>query len=366
MKPWKEVIDGIRNAVLGKEVREDIAQMGEYVEQFANTAGENIQKAIDPTLSLSGKAADAAKVGEAVNAESERAKGVENRIKEGFVSFGETSFFEKESLEWELGGYNITDGKYPSKTNYRTQNLIKLQNGIYIIDSVVATYIIAYSDENYTSGRSILWGVKGKNEFEVKGRNYIGIFSGLENDGEPTNTKLLQKSDILHRNENLEADVNEIKKNFAKLDMFVSPISCTWEQGGISYNGVTDRSDRIHVVGYLDTRIEKLQSNDGYIFYICAFEAETWIGYLNKAGAFGGIPAPLTEFNFVDLQNQYPYYQFCLIGAKSDTTSQISQADGENFVLERSCFSKIEDSIPYFNTASELKSVGDAIWKSNF
>lgn len=66
MKPWKEVIDGIRNAVLGKEVREDIAQMGEYVEQFANTAGENIQKAIDPTLSISGKAADAAKVGEAV------------------------------------------------------------------------------------------------------------------------------------------------------------------------------------------------------------------------------------------------------------------------------------------------------------
>ena len=64
MKPWKEVIDGIRNAVLGKEVREDLAQMGEYVEQFANTAGENIQKAIDPTLSVSGKAADAAKVGE--------------------------------------------------------------------------------------------------------------------------------------------------------------------------------------------------------------------------------------------------------------------------------------------------------------
>ena len=66
MKPWKEVIDGIRNAVLGKEVREDLAQMGEYIEKFANTAGENIQKAIDPTLSISGKAADAAKVGEAV------------------------------------------------------------------------------------------------------------------------------------------------------------------------------------------------------------------------------------------------------------------------------------------------------------
>lgn len=66
MKPFKEVIDGIRKAVMASEVREDLAQMGEYVEQFANTAGENIKKAIDPTLSLSGKAADAAKVGEAV------------------------------------------------------------------------------------------------------------------------------------------------------------------------------------------------------------------------------------------------------------------------------------------------------------
>ena len=82
MKPFKEVIDGIRKAVMASEVREDLAQMGEYVEQFANTAGENIKKAIDPTLTLSGKAADAAKVREAVNAEAERAKGVEGQLKE--------------------------------------------------------------------------------------------------------------------------------------------------------------------------------------------------------------------------------------------------------------------------------------------
>lgn len=67
MKPFKEVINGIRKAVMASEVREDIAQMGEYVEQFANTAGENIQKAIDPTLSLSGKAADAKATGVAVD-----------------------------------------------------------------------------------------------------------------------------------------------------------------------------------------------------------------------------------------------------------------------------------------------------------
>lgn len=67
MKPFKEVIDGIRKAVMASEVREDLAQMGEYVEQFANTAGENIQKAIDPTLSLSGKAADAKATGDAIH-----------------------------------------------------------------------------------------------------------------------------------------------------------------------------------------------------------------------------------------------------------------------------------------------------------
>lgn len=66
MKPFKEVIDGIRKAVMASEVREDLAQMGEYVEQFANTAGENIQKAIDPTLSVSGKAADAKATGDAI------------------------------------------------------------------------------------------------------------------------------------------------------------------------------------------------------------------------------------------------------------------------------------------------------------
>lgn len=37
-KTFKEVIAGIRTAIYGREVREDIAQMGEYVEQFASTA----------------------------------------------------------------------------------------------------------------------------------------------------------------------------------------------------------------------------------------------------------------------------------------------------------------------------------------
>lgn len=59
-----------------------------YVTQISNEswtqaiqAVEELKNTIDPTLSLSGKAADAAKVGEAINAESERAKGAENQLK---------------------------------------------------------------------------------------------------------------------------------------------------------------------------------------------------------------------------------------------------------------------------------------------
>ena len=86
-KTFPEAINGIRSAVMASEVREDIAQGMEYVEQFANTAttkaeeaaasaaaaaesasnaGTVISASIDPTLSLSGKAADAKATGDAI------------------------------------------------------------------------------------------------------------------------------------------------------------------------------------------------------------------------------------------------------------------------------------------------------------
>lgn len=84
-KTFPENIKDIRTAVMASEVREGIAQGMEYVEQFASTAttkaaeaaasaaaaaksAENastaVSAAIDPTLSVSGKAADAKVTGE--------------------------------------------------------------------------------------------------------------------------------------------------------------------------------------------------------------------------------------------------------------------------------------------------------------
>ena len=131
MKPWQEVIDGIRNAVLGKEVREDLAQMGEYVEQFANTAGENIQKAIDPTLSLSGKAADAAKVGEAVNAEATRAKAAEEANAKG-VSQLKEDLAEKIPLGINIKNYlDSGDMKTGGYIDTNTGNIIGYESWCY-------------------------------------------------------------------------------------------------------------------------------------------------------------------------------------------------------------------------------------------
>ena len=81
-----------------------------YVTQISNEswtqaiqAVEELKNTIDPTLTLSGKAADAAKVGEAVNAEAERAKGVEGQIKEdldnlSIVKIGENKCTNKNEV----------------------------------------------------------------------------------------------------------------------------------------------------------------------------------------------------------------------------------------------------------------------------
>ena len=67
------------------------------VESAANATKAVVDKIIDPTLSLSGKAADAAKVGEAINAEAERAKGVESQIKEDINKSQDAVYYESDT-----------------------------------------------------------------------------------------------------------------------------------------------------------------------------------------------------------------------------------------------------------------------------
>ena len=100
-----------------------------YITQISNEswtqaiqAVEELKNTIDPTLSLSGKAADAAKVGEAVNAEIERAKGVENQLKEDIDELDKG--YSLPNIEWVLGTYK--DGVLDSSITWRlsTKNIL--------------------------------------------------------------------------------------------------------------------------------------------------------------------------------------------------------------------------------------------------
>lgn len=80
-----------------------------YVTQVSNAdwnrilqALEDLKNTIDPTLSVSGKAADAAKVGEAINAEAERAKGVEGQLKEDLDLSLKSSVLD---VDFSIDGY---------------------------------------------------------------------------------------------------------------------------------------------------------------------------------------------------------------------------------------------------------------------
>lgn len=100
-----------------------------YITQVSNAdwtqviqAVEELKNTIDPTLSVSGKAADAAKVGEAVNAESERAKGAENQIKEDLIDTSGT-------VEYKLDGSTIfVDRELYNAEIYNATAVVYLQN----------------------------------------------------------------------------------------------------------------------------------------------------------------------------------------------------------------------------------------------
>lgn len=143
-KTFSEAINGIRKAVMASEVREDIAQMGEYVEQFASTATTKaaeaaasaktaadaagnasaaVSAAIDPTLSLSGKAADAKAAGDAIRgvkddlaAEATRATGEEQRLDTAITTEKTRAEKAEQALSartdaLESCGFVVVDGK---------------------------------------------------------------------------------------------------------------------------------------------------------------------------------------------------------------------------------------------------------------
>lgn len=100
------------------------------VESAANATKGVVDKIIDPTLSLSGKAADAAKVGEAVNAESERAKVVESQIKEDVdtLTISSDSQFNSYFKELFIAGIDVSKIKKYSASSTSSQWVLNFKD----------------------------------------------------------------------------------------------------------------------------------------------------------------------------------------------------------------------------------------------
>ena len=106
-----------------------------------------VDKIIDPTLSVSGKAADAAKVGEAVNAEAERAKGVEGQIKEDIDDYALIDGRNSGYL-FRKNGYYSDLGNFISSENYKATEILPVN---YYVSKIIKIYTESKSDVSYCS-----------------------------------------------------------------------------------------------------------------------------------------------------------------------------------------------------------------------
>lgn len=162
-----------------------------------------VDKIIDPTLSLSGKAADAAKVGKAINAESERAKGVESQLNESLenINHGNKALaIVKDEYVDKDGTIRITDQKW-DRTNY-----IEVNDNLIIISKSSSEYNCFFdSTKKFLSSFQLS---DGENKIIVPNNAKYIICSNTSD----AMNELVVKSDNTVKTTNLENDtkVHEI------------------------------------------------------------------------------------------------------------------------------------------------------------
>lgn len=157
-----------------------------YITQVSNAdwnriiqALEDLKNTIDPTLSLSGKAADAAKVGEAINAESERAKGVENQLKEDLgEQIGSQKFNGYYNLA-KLDNATIYKGKRLAQFNADTSEPVLVDDALYTtvimpIDKSFGNYNMLVGNNPPSSGIA-MGRYKAGEAFSATSYNFSGL-----------------------------------------------------------------------------------------------------------------------------------------------------------------------------------------------
>ena len=164
---------------------------------------------------------------------------------------------------------------------------------------------------------------------------------------------------------------NDVATNTANIkninSRLIEVISVQWAQGGLAWNGVTERSDRIHAVNYLPNSVHKIKALDGYVFAFAGYNAENWLGYYSSAGTFGGTSVWLTELDVDAVRRQYPYYTLKFVGAKTNLTDSLTPSDATNFIFYNEDVNTIiRNSLPSYDTQESFNLIPTPIWQSNF
>lgn len=349
MKPFKEVIDGIRKAVMASEVREDLAQMGEYVEQFANTAGENIQKAIDPTLSLSGKAADAAKVGEAVGTLKEDLFG----IKAKDITF-------KSKLE--LGnnnGFIDNNGQLNKNEDFGMYysdfiNVISFYGIKAKIRATDATNAISF----YDSSKKYISGIDTHGQYsyidiEIPKNAIYARFTSTNEDSAPFN----KLSIIIYRQENNNANIYINDKTKLKLQTFAIDTNGVYNN---NFNTNYFSSEYLNVENAQLIKVQTSAENNynaisfydkhkKYISGVVGSDQTEYYEYNNKLLPIGT--------KFIAITTNSNYFELSIIRSKTEienTGNFVEQSKSKSDI-----FSNDENRNIYFRKSGN-------IWQRNF
>lgn len=190
-----------------------------YVTQISNEswtqaiqAVEELKNTIDPTLSVSGKAADAERVGEAVNAEAERAKGVEGKLKEDLSAVANESNSKKHLL-WHHGGIALSNGAETTNAEYyRSDAYYKGSDYHKITVSDLEAYGYKYSYNNgvytYVNGFQII----SEYSFE-DGDSYYYRFTAKKYNFDGSKINLIYTTQIVKDVKSLIPRVDTLEEN---------------------------------------------------------------------------------------------------------------------------------------------------------
>lgn len=316
VKQMESNIKTIQNAVVGLETRDGIAygmsnvldiykQLNTAVDSAANSAEEAktaITEAIDPTLTLSGKAADAAKVGEAVGQIKEDLGKLETvtelygsiYIQDGFFNNGTHNNGDYAlSKHYDVTGcdkitatittdqyydiYDFLDGSFTALSYKREEGTSRtievtlnvpdnakyfVVNGGHVEKSVVKGTVQLKNEQNLHEIKpaAVLngyWNAK-RNAFEYTNGYHYSLFDvSLYKRGQIESNAFEFSKAVVLLNENKSLIQDLMSENFYKGNGHYK-ISVGFE--GAAYVGVSTESNKVPVVNVLAEKIKKEQN----------------------------------------------------------------------------------------------------------